>query len=55
MPNLSQIKSTLVLLSDLVRRSTNWCPDATCFYTMIFASSFLRTIWQSTSMCFVLS
>jgi len=53
--SLWQIKSTFILLSGLVRRSANWCHDATCFVTVIFASNFLRTIWLSTSMCLVLS
>jgi len=38
-----------------VRRSANWCPADTCFATTIFSSSFLRTIWQSTSMCLIFS
>jgi len=52
--SLSQTKSTRVLLSDLVRRSANWCPN-TCFVTMIFFLSLLWILWQSTSMYLVLS
>ena len=39
MSSLSQIKSTHILPSDLIRISANWCPDDTCFVTMIFSSS----------------
>ena len=43
-PSFSQIKFTLVLLGGLVRKSANWGSKVTCFATMIFVSSFLRTI-----------
>jgi len=53
MPSVSQIKFTRVPPSGLVRKSTNLCHI--CFATTIFYSSFLRTIWQSTSTYLVLS
>jgi len=41
--------------SGLVGRCADWCPDDRCFAITILSSSFLRTIWQSSSMCLVLS